>query len=78
MIPYFSERFGNPSSVHGYGQEALMALDRARHAVADMLGCLSQEVIFTGSATEANNLALAGVAHHALLRKSPSTSLPLQ
>ena len=71
MMPYFSERFGNPSSVHGYGQEALMALDRARHAVADMLGCLSQEVIFTGSATEANNLALAGVAHHALLTKKP-------
>lgn len=71
MMPYFSERFGNPSSVHGYGQEALMALDRARHAVADMLGCLSQEVVFTGSATEANNLALAGVVHHALLKKKP-------
>lgn len=69
MMPYFSERFGNPSSVHGYGQEALQALDRARHSVADMLGCLSQEVIFTGSATEANNLALYGVARQTLLKK---------
>lgn len=71
MMPYFSKRFGNPSSVHGYGQEALVALDRARHAVADMLGCLSQEVIFTGSATEANNLALHGVARTILERKKP-------
>lgn len=71
MMPYFSERFGNPSSVHGYGQEALVALDRARHAVADMLGCLSQEVIFTASATEANNLALCGVVRHAREKKSP-------
>lgn len=71
MIPYFSERFGNPSSVHGYGQEALQALDRARHGVADMLGCLSQEVIFTGSATEANNLALYGVVRQALEKKKP-------
>lgn len=69
MMPYFSERFGNPSSVHGYGQEALQALDRARHSVADMLGCLSQEVIFTGSATEANNLALYGVVRQTLLKK---------
>ncbi|MBI5913313.1 cysteine desulfurase [Candidatus Azambacteria bacterium] len=71
IMPYFSERFGNPSSVHGYGQEALVALDRARHAVADMLGCLSQEVIFTGSATEANNLALGGVVHQALEKGKP-------
>lgn len=71
MMPYFSERFGNPSSVHGYGQEALQALDRARHAVADMLGCLSQEVVFTASATEANNLALCGVVRHAREKKTP-------
>ncbi|MEK7493571.1 MAG: cysteine desulfurase family protein [Patescibacteria group bacterium] len=71
MMPYLSERFGNPSSVHGYGQEALQALDRARHRVADMLGCLSQEVIFTGSATEANNLALYGVVRQALEKKKP-------
>lgn len=69
MMPYFSERFGNPSSVHGYGQEALQALDRARHRVADMLGCLSQEVVFTASATEANNLALYGIVRKALLKK---------
>ena len=71
MMPYFSERFGNPSSVHGYGQEALVALDRARHTVADMLGCLSQEVIFTASATEANNLALCGIVRNILERKKP-------
>lgn len=61
MHPYFSENFGNPSSIHSFGQEAQRAVDSARQKIADFLGCLSQEIIFTGSATEANNLAVFGI-----------------
>ena len=62
MLPYFSERFGNPSSVYGLGQEARAALDRARSTVAAVLGCRPSELIFTSGATESDNLALTGVA----------------
>ncbi|HEY4519018.1 MAG TPA: cysteine desulfurase family protein [Candidatus Paceibacterota bacterium] len=61
MLPYFSDNFGNPSSIHSFGQEAQKAVDVARQKTADFLGSLSQEVIFTGSATEANNLAVLGI-----------------
>ena len=60
MQPYFKKDFGNPSSIHSYGQKALEAVDEAREQVANFLGCSSQEIIFTGSATEANNLAIQG------------------
>ena len=59
MLPYFSEKFGNPSSLHSFGQEAQAAVDTARSATADFLGCLTQEIIFTGSATEANNIIIS-------------------
>src|SRR5688500_18011571 len=62
MLPYFTERFGNPSSVYGLGQEARAALDRARSTVAAVLGCRTSELIFTSGATESDNLALTGVA----------------
>src|SRR5690606_5210685 len=62
MLPYFSESFGNPSSVYRLGQEARAALDRARTSVATSLGCRTSEIIFTSGATESNNLALKGVA----------------
>ena len=58
MLPYFSEKFGNPSSLHSFGQEAQAAVDVARSAAADFLGCLTQEIIFTSSATEANNIVI--------------------
>jgi cysteine desulfurase len=61
MLPYFSERFGNPSSVHSYGQQSALAIDQARQQVADFFACLPQEVIFTSGATESNNLALVGL-----------------
>ncbi len=61
MIPYFSEKFGNPSSIHGLGQEAKVAIDKSRKKIANFLGCDSEEVIFTGSATEANNIFIRGV-----------------
>ncbi|MDE2019317.1 MAG: cysteine desulfurase [Patescibacteria group bacterium] len=62
MKPYFAERFGNPGSLHSFGQEAIAAVDRSRETVAKAIGADFREVIFTGSATEANNLALRGVA----------------
>src|SRR4051812_11063507 len=60
MLPYFSERFGNPGSLHSYGQEAMNALDRARETMAVALGCNFREIVFTSSATEANNLGVIG------------------
>lgn len=63
MLPYFSEKFGNPSSVHSYGQEAAQAILEAREKVANFLVCKAEEVIFTSCATEANNLALKGVMY---------------
>lgn len=60
MAPYFSEKLGNPSSLHSFGQEAMAAVDRSRETIARILGADFREIIFTGSATEANNLALRG------------------
>ncbi|PYS84674.1 MAG: cysteine desulfurase NifS [Acidobacteria bacterium] len=61
MMPYLFERFGNPSSVHFYGQEARSAVDRARREVAALVGARAGEVVFLSGGTEANNLAIRGV-----------------
>jgi len=61
MLPYFKEKFGNPGSIHHFGQEAQSAVDKAREVVSLALGVKFSEIVFTGSATEANNLALKGV-----------------
>ncbi len=60
MRPYFLKEFGNPGSLHSFGQEAIAALDAARESFAGLIGADFREVVFTGSATEANNLALRG------------------
>jgi cysteine desulfurase len=60
MEPYFLSEFGNPGSLHSYGQKAIGAVDVSREAIAHMVGGDFRDVIFTGSATEANNLALRG------------------
>ena len=60
MKPYFSEKYGNPGSLHSFGQEAIAAVDRSREVVAKAIGADFREIIFTGSATEANNLVLRG------------------
>src|SRR5688572_18093726 len=62
MVPVLREGFGNPSSLHWFGQQARAALDGARAEVAALIGATPSEVIFTGSGTEADNLALRGAA----------------
>jgi cysteine desulfurase len=79
MGPYFGEHFGNASSIHHHGQETRAAVERARESVATLLGCRASEVVFTSGGTEADNLAIFGLArpgdhvitstieHHAVL-----------
>ena len=67
MKPYFSMKYGNPGSLHSFGQEAMAAVDKARERVARAINADFREVVFTGSATEANNLALRGVIRAARL-----------
>jgi cysteine desulfurase len=62
MLPYLREHFGNPSSGHVYGLRAREAIERARGQVAALLACDPGELVFTGGGTEANNLAIRGVA----------------
>ena len=82
MLPYFSERFGNPSSVHGFGRAAREGLETAREQVAHFLRVGKEEIVFTSGGTESDNMAVKGVAmarrsghiitskieHHAVLR----------
>lgn len=79
MQPYFGERFGNASSIHHYGQDTRAAVERARESVARLIGAHSSEIVFTSGGTEADNLAIFGIAqtgdhvitstieHHAVL-----------
>jgi cysteine desulfurase len=82
MLPYFSERFGNPSSIHGVGREARDGVETARERVADFLRVGTDEIVFTSGGTESDNAAVKGIAaargrghivtsaveHHAVLR----------
>ena len=82
MLPFFSDVFGNPSSIHGFGREAREGLDLARERVAKFLKVSPQEVVFTSGGTESDNFAVKGLAlakgkghiitsqieHHAVLR----------
>jgi cysteine desulfurase len=65
MRPYFSDSFGNPSSVHRYGQRAEAAVESARETVSAALNCRPDEIIFTSCGTESDNLALRGAAQAA-------------
>ncbi len=62
MRPYFLEKFGNPSSIHSFGQDAKHGLEDAREAVADFLGAKLEEIVFTSGGTESDNQAIFGVA----------------
>ena len=73
MLPYLREHYGNPSSAHVYGRRAHAAVEAARREVAGLIGAAPEEIIFTGCATEANNLAIlgctlasAGSKHHVI------------
>lgn len=65
MLAYLTQQgeFGNPASGHGYGRSAAQAVEMARQQVADLIGAKSHEIIWTSGATEANNLAIKGIAH---------------
>lgn len=81
MLPFLSEQFGNPSSIHRFGREAKKAVDEARDEVAQLIGANCDEIVFTASGTEADNLAIVGssltakgkhiitskIEHHAVL-----------
>jgi cysteine desulfurase len=62
MLPYFTKKFGNTMSLHSFGREAKKALEDSREAIANLMNAKPEEIIFTSSATEANNLAIKGVA----------------
>ncbi len=62
MRPYLTEKFGNTMSLHYFGQEAKLALEQSRQTVADLINAKPNEIIFTGSATESNNMVLKGIA----------------
>ncbi|GAB7386495.1 cysteine desulfurase family protein [Bacillaceae bacterium] len=63
MLPYLQDHFGNPSSIHRFGRQARLAIDRARETVASALGAEPHEIVFTSGGTEADNLALIGAAY---------------
>ncbi len=62
MLPYFRQVYGNPQSIHSWGDEAREAIEKAREQVAALIGGEAEEIIFTSSGTEANNLAIKGLA----------------
>jgi cysteine desulfurase len=84
MLPYLREEFGNPSSTHPYGRRARAAVEQARAQVAALLGAAPEEIFFTSGGTEANNMAIRGVAEarperrHLLTStiEHPATALP--
>lgn len=63
MLPYFTDAFGNPSSIHSYGQEAKGSIEEARIKIADLIGARDEELVFTSGGTEAANFALKGIAY---------------
>jgi cysteine desulfurase len=76
MLPYFTERFGNPHSTgHGFGLEAAEAVETARARVAGLIGAEPREIIFTSGATEANNLAIKGAARFLKVRRNRVVTL---
>jgi cysteine desulfurase len=62
MMPYLTNKFGNPSSSHSFGVECRAAVEQARERLANILGCEASEVIFTSGATESNNMVIKGIA----------------
>jgi cysteine desulfurase len=63
MLPYFTDVFGNPSSIHSFGQEAKGVIEKARDKVAALIGARSDEIVFTSGGTEADNYTIKGIAY---------------
>ncbi len=78
MMPYLESDFGNPSSVHSAGRDARMAVERARQVCASAVGAQAKDVIFTASATEANNLAIKGVIEGIRAKMSSEEDFPAE
>jgi cysteine desulfurase len=78
MLPYFTEIFGNPSSLHRFGQGALAAVDEARRVVAGILHAQPGEIVFTANGTESDNLAVRGVAFANRGRGNHIISTPIE
>ena len=86
MRPFWTEQFGNASSIHQRGQHARAAVDRARESVAGLLGCRAAEIVFTSGGTESDNMALFGllspgehlittsIEHHAVLHAAEGSA----
>jgi cysteine desulfurase len=78
MLPYFTEKFGNASSLHRWGQAALAGLDESRRTIADILCARPNEIVFTGCGSESDNLALRGVALALHVRGSHIITTPIE
>jgi cysteine desulfurase len=78
MIPYLTDKFGNPSSVHSFGREVKVMLEEARETVADFIGANPSEIYFTSGGTEANNFAIKGIALSNLGKKKHIISSPIE
>src|SRR4051812_49145025 len=63
MMPYLTEKFGNPSSIYSYGRESRLAIETARKSVAKILNAHPSEIFFTSGGTEASNTAILGAVH---------------
>ena len=63
MLPYFTERYGNPSSLHAFGQDAKEGIEQARQTIAEFIHANPDEIVFTGSGTESDNTVIKGVVH---------------
>ncbi len=74
MKPYFSELYGNPSSIHTFGGEVSHKVQEARQRIADLLGCEASEILFTGCGTESDNMAIDGVLASQAKRRKIITS----
>ncbi len=78
MMPYLTESYGNPSSVHAIGRESKVMIEDARDVIADFIGARSSEIYFTSGGTEANNFAIKGLAFAQLGKKNNIITSPIE
>jgi cysteine desulfurase len=78
MKPYFTDRYGNPSSIHSFGREARKAIDEARDKIAAFINARLEEIIFTSGGTEADNFALEGIAYANEKKGNHIISIPIE